>query len=348
MENNQRQYFCPSCDAFKETFVARREETYPVKGENTTIEATVRFCLTCQSDIYDAELDSENLRLAYEAFCQKHNLITHDEVRSIRESYGLSQRGLGALLGWGEITIHRYETGNVPDAGHSLTLQSLRDPFYMASVFERFGSRLSPSARRKVDQRIDELIRTEAPLKVSSLLARANLSQKPNRFNGYITFNPEVFGEMILFFAVKGEGVLKTKLNKLLWYADFLHFKNHSVSISGATYVHLPYGPVPDHYEIWLSALCEAGRASRMEKEFGSFGDDQIFVGELIVANETPQFDHLTDSAKVVLNTVHERFARKGSTNISKISHEEDGWKETGDQEPISYEYAETLKAVSL
>ena len=55
---------------------------------------------------------------------------------------------------------------------------------------------------------------------------------------------------MVLFFAHKSAGLLKTKLMKLLNYSDMIFYKENGLSISGLKYAHLPYGPVPDKWEI--------------------------------------------------------------------------------------------------
>ena len=60
----------------------------------------------------------------------------------------------------------------------------------------------------------------------------------------------------ILFFC-KGR-VLKTKLNKLLFYADFKHFKEYAVSITGARYARIPFGPAPDKYAFYFATLLES------------------------------------------------------------------------------------------
>ncbi|NIO19633.1 MAG: DUF4065 domain-containing protein, partial [Candidatus Aenigmarchaeota archaeon] len=46
-----------------------------------------------------------------------------------------------------------------------------------------------------------------------------------------------------------------TVLNKLLFYADFKHCKEYTVSISGSRYARLPYGPVPDNWAHYLAFL---------------------------------------------------------------------------------------------
>ena len=40
-----------------------------------------------------------------------------------------------------------------------------------------------------------------------------------------------------------------TKLAKLMFYADFLHYREHTTSITGLAYAHAPQGPIPDRYE---------------------------------------------------------------------------------------------------
>src|SRR4051794_38976260 len=115
---NTGTFICETCGPVNRTRVEKKTETYPVKGEGMTILANVRVCIRCVKGVNDRALDSKNIQDAYGLYRRNHHIITPDEIRSMRESYGLSQRSLGALLGWGEITIHRYENGNLPDDAH--------------------------------------------------------------------------------------------------------------------------------------------------------------------------------------------------------------------------------------
>ena len=54
---------------------------------------------------------------------------------------------------------------------------------------------------------------------------------------------------MVKFFVCQEGGVFPTKLNKEMYYADFLHYKLHGQSISGLQYQAIQYGPVPFHYD---------------------------------------------------------------------------------------------------
>ena len=162
----------------------------------------------------------------------------------------------------------------------------------------------------------------------------------PEIYTGRRPFSAAALREMIVFFASKPGGVLKTKLNKLLWYADLLSFRHTQISLSGATYVHLPFGPVPDQYKAHIASLCTDGVLSLSEQSVGGF------TGECLQATRDPELSALNPGAVDFLEAVHRRFARLGSREISEISHAEPGYLETKQGEPISYEYARRLKTV--
>jgi uncharacterized phage-associated protein len=49
----------------------------------------------------------------------------------------------------------------------------------------------------------------------------------------------------IIYFVKNTKDCKKTKLFKLLYYLDFMHFKRHGLSVTGYDYITMPYGPVP-------------------------------------------------------------------------------------------------------
>lgn len=70
-----------------------------------------------------------------------------------------------------------------------------------------------------------------------------------------MTFDYDKFCAMVLFFAHRCDKLLKTKLMKLLNYSDMIFYKENGISISGAKYAHLPYGPVPENFDILLGTM---------------------------------------------------------------------------------------------
>jgi putative zinc finger/helix-turn-helix YgiT family protein len=159
---------CDRCGTGVATHIIEKEQEFPVKGEPIRVLSSVRVCDACGEEIFDRGLDSANLLAAYDVYRQRHDLMTPSDIRSLRNRYGLSQRSLGTLLGWGEVTIHRYERGSLPDEAHNQVLQFLMHPDNMARVLKSKGDRLAQHARRTLEKRLKEILAGEAPLKAMS------------------------------------------------------------------------------------------------------------------------------------------------------------------------------------
>ena len=149
--------YCDKCDKRVPSRIEVREEELPVKGEPTKVTCRVRICDICGNDCWDEELDSETLSAAYELYAQRHNIVSRSELKAIRDSYGLSQRSLALLLGWGEVTVHRYENGSLPDEAHNQLLHLLKYPENMRRIARMNGDRLPASSKKKLFARLEEL-----------------------------------------------------------------------------------------------------------------------------------------------------------------------------------------------
>lgn len=86
------------------------------------------ICTECGEDLFCEELDSATLICAYNEYRRRHKLLLPEEIKKIREQYGLSQRGFAKLLNWKDKTIRRYENGSIQDKEHNRLLLFLRDP----------------------------------------------------------------------------------------------------------------------------------------------------------------------------------------------------------------------------
>jgi hypothetical protein len=74
-------------------------------------------------------------------------------------------------------------------------------------------------------------------------------------FTGRRPFNAEKLGAMVAYLVRQGHDIYKTNLNKLLFYSDMTAYFLRGEGMSGATYVNMPFGPVPDHVEAVIDAL---------------------------------------------------------------------------------------------
>ena len=128
-------------------------------------------------------------------------------------------------------------------------------------------------------------------------------SYPPDIFSGYKRFELEKLFEAIKFFCFQ-DRVFKTKLMKLLFYADFSHFKKYSVSITGARYARLPYGPVPDQFEKWLAFLTSDETSLRNDGEW----KDDCPGGRSTSCDIPPSLAIFSPSELRVLAAVKENF----------------------------------------
>ena len=155
-------------------------------------------------------------------------------------------------------------------------------------------------------------------------------------FTGHRPFSFEKLAAMTAYIASRGKDIYKTKLNKLLFYADFVHFYDHGTSISGARYVHLPYGPVPDRYEGLLAKLSATGTI-RIERGPGY---------ERIKAGDEPLLNILANGERKSLDWVLETYGSLSASAISEQSHREKAYKFTKTGEAIAYEYAKFFETL--
>ncbi len=328
--------YCTECNKSVKGSTVKKKETFKVKGEDIVVTSSVLHCGNCKNEIFDEELDETNLLAAYNGYRSKHDLLSPTKIKEIRENYGLSQRSLGRLLQWGEITINRYESGGIQDAVHNEVLEFIENPTNMKMLFDKNKRFLPLLAREKLKKRIETLIDSRG--KLSSYLDEYLLSnQDVDEYSGYKEFDWEKMEQMIIYLIGTLGRVYKTAINKYLWYMDFLSFKEHTVSISGSNYVHLPYGPVPNGYEFILGSML----SKSIDKEEIEFTND--IVGELYTAKAESNLSNFTDEEINIMDYVINRFRDYTATELSKYSHKEKAYKTTEEGEKISYKLSRGL-----
>lgn len=155
-------------------------------------------------------------------------------------------------------------------------------------------------------------------------------------FNGFRQFSAEKLGAMTAYFAEHGKDIYKTKLNKLLFYADFVNFYKFEQGISGAAYLRLPYGPVPDNVEEILKE-CEAAGTIRIEKKAGQEKNTFLIRKS---KNTSKVKDNLTPNEIETLDWVLENYGELTTAEIVDLSHREKAYRFTRPSEEIAYEYA--------
>ena len=329
--------FCEECGKEVETRVVTKQESYSVCGENIEVDAEVLICAECGEEFFCEELDGKTLNNAYDKYRRKHKLLFPKEIKDIREQYGLSQRGFAKLLNWGDKTIYRYENGSIQDKAHNSLLLFLREPENMKTYITENEIILDDKQKKRLGETVEQLIENKEYHQERRLLNMFFMTP-PSEENGYRVFDFEKFSAMVLFFANKSERLLKTKLLKLLNYSDMVFFKENGISISGAKYVHLPYGPVPQNFDLLFGTM-SATHVAHIEVEYEGGYENH----EVIPECEVPK-NVLSEKELEVLERVYNKFKNYGSVELSNYSHNEKGYTMTNQGEVIPYSYAKYIE----
>lgn len=325
--------YCEVCGREVETKIITQKEIFNVCGEDIEVDAQVMVCAECGEELFNEELDSATLINAYNEYRRRHKLLLPEEIRKIREQYGLSQRSFAKLLNWGDKTIRRYENGAVQDRAHNSLLIFLREPENMRTYLTENEVALDEKQVVKLLDTVDKL-EQDTDFRVGRRYFDLFFSRIPCEENGFKGFDYEKLCAMVLFFAHKSAGLLKTKLMKLLNYSDMIFYKENGVSISGLKYAHLPYGPVPDNFDMILGKMA-ADHIAHIEVFYdGSYENHQV-----IPECDVPE-GILSDEEIEVLTRIYEKFKNFGSAEISSYSHRETGYNATKTGQIISYSYA--------
>ena len=153
------QIFCPECVKMVDFDVIERPEVFAVRGDEVTVDARIPACRECGELIGTAEYGDETYRAVYNLYRERHGLLMPEQIREIRASYGLGQKAFARLLGWGDVTLSRYENGSLQSDSHDAALRLAQDPENVRRLLERHASRLSTDQRAEVQSRLSAMRR---------------------------------------------------------------------------------------------------------------------------------------------------------------------------------------------
>ncbi len=313
--------------------IIKREETYPVRGEDTTIIANVKVCRDCGKEVFDYTLDSDNLRRAFLQYKKKHALLNSNDIVMLRKKYNISQRTLAKLIGCSQATIVRYEKGDIQNNAHNSVMRMLQYTENFKELAEIKEDELDANEIKNIKEALSNQLQDNSMDYL--IINRTNEFQTANadQYSGFIGFDFNKFSLMVQYYAENVKDLYKTKLLKLLWFTDMYFFKEYTVSMSGSRYLHQHYGPVPQQYSLLLGLMEKSGKI-RIDETITQYG-----YGEIITTNNSAK-EKFNEDEKEILSFVLNKYGNMSAKKISDLSHKQKGYIETSDMEFISYLYA--------
>jgi HTH-type transcriptional regulator/antitoxin MqsA len=106
------------------------DETFEYKGQKIVISDYVVFvCENCEESIVENETLKTSEKTIRDFHKRVDGLLTSDEIKKIRKSFGFTQEVFGNLLGGGAKGFTRYETGKVSQSKAMDTLLRILDAY---------------------------------------------------------------------------------------------------------------------------------------------------------------------------------------------------------------------------
>lgn len=336
---------CPECE---KTGLPREERTraWKVRGEDITVDGNLNYCPHCGVLFLDDSYDELQMA-AYREYRAKYNLLTPDEIRESRERYEFNQELFARILGIGVASLRRYEGGALQTSAIDSVLRSAKSAESLKNMAVRNSRDLTISEFERVTQKLDKIAKSTRD-KESALenLIRQFAASIESVGNGFRPFSCDKLKGLVAFLLELNNGPISiTKMCKLMFYCDFSFFKENTQSISGLSYVHYTYGPVPegitDMYNLF-NYLEESGVIAVEEEEC----QDCEGIRRDFFLKDSQASSLLDEEEKNLVKKVFEKLGSKSAKTLSEMSHREIGYMKTENREPISYEYASELKGI--
>ena len=331
---------CPLCGKIHELEERARNNIVVIKGEEVEYEETFCFCENGdgeEKEFTTGKMENRNLLNARNAYRRKHGLLTSDEIVKIREKYGLSQVDLAKLLGWGEITISRYESKAIQDEAYDNMLRIIMDnPLAVYEFFRKncnaFTGEKRAAIKEKIMTNLDSYGREY--LKRKALETDYVKYQNPSDANGNQLLNIDKLESVISYFASKISDLYKVKLMKMLWYADSFSYKMTGTAMTGLVYCHDNMGALPiGHYRI-----VGLENVNLREEEGYEYTKYRFLY------NEKLDMSSLDANDICILDKVVEKFKDYSASDIVKYMHDEIAYKNTTDGQIIPFSLAKEIK----
>jgi transcriptional regulator with XRE-family HTH domain/uncharacterized phage-associated protein len=267
----------------------------------------------------------------------KYSIPFPEQIIAIREKYNLSATKMSEILGFGTNGYRQYESGEVPNQSNAKLIQLAEDPREFNKLLS-YCTTLDEKIIEKTYKTIENLLEDEKKHKFEKQLENYFFGTcLPNNLTGFKTPNFRKFSEMIVFFTEKLEP-WKTKMNKLLFYADFIMHKQSGFSMSGVQYRAIPMGPVPNNFNSIFEYLANK---NELDINYINFSDGG--TGEQFKPNPNKIFDRklFNEIELQILESVAKRFKTTSTNEIIEISHKEKAWLDNiSERKLIDYSYS--------
>jgi putative zinc finger/helix-turn-helix YgiT family protein len=326
--------YCEKCDSFVNYDIIRKREIYEIKNDKIEILSDVAKCANCGTELYDIKLEDNNLKRVYREYAKKHKLVLPEEIKEIREKYGLNQHLFARILGIGKATIQRYENGALPTKAYSDLIKSMKNPGEFQRKLEENKHNISKSEYETARTALSRVMRNQKEIAADEVLTE--LSDVLEVIHSNVFNFDKLLGTVAVIFSkikeMNENFMYKTKLLKLLWFTERRFEKLFGRRLIGIKFAHGNYGPIPDKYPLLISYLEQAGVITVTLEE-----DEDGSAREKLFLKDNTFSKYLDEKEKNFIEKIVKRFGKMDTKRLSKETHKDELYKNTENGEIIEF-----------
>lgn len=322
----------------KEMKPVYEKRTWEFRGEEYEYFHSAWLCEDSGELFTTDDMDDAGYIQVTNQYRLKYGVPFTDEIIAVRDKYGISAAKMSQILGIGINQWRHYEAGEVPNVSNGRMIKSIMNPKVFLDFIESSKNVLGQNDYNKISSKVKLMIQ-DHDLQDKEIYDTLRVFQcERGSKNGYAPQSLDRLKNIILYMLDKCGEIFYTKMNKLLFYVDFLSYKRHGKAITGLSYKAIEYGPVPERWDRVYSQFDEILQEPR------SYGEKE---GIVLVSHGQYNTGVLSTDEVEILNEVCSKFFKKTSSDLTNISHEEAGWRECVEgYQSISFDYAFSLKAI--
>lgn len=249
---------------------------------------------------------------------EKHGIPYQDEIIATRERYGVSASKMSLILGFGTNQYRLYEEGEVPSESNGKMIRSAMNPRVFQELVGASRNLLSEKEFVKISAKVEDVIAQSHAREDDQWAERRIFRTGRGLVNGFAPQSTARLRSLLVYVLGKMGDTFQTKMNKVLFYIDFLSYRERGMAISGLAYQAIEFGPVPQRWDRVYSGFDEVVPQSKMVM------DQECTVLTTDVKADTSLF---SKEELEIIDAVCKKLAGVSAKKIVEMSHRESAWK---------------------
>lgn len=162
--------FCTLCRKETNYTISKKNITKAIKDNEYTFSITVALCKECGEEMSLPGLIDRNIKEIDEQYRAYTGIVSIDDIAKLPKLYKIGKAPLSLALGFGEVTITRYLSGQMPSKEYSdIMRKALSSPGFMKEQLNANRQKLTPAAYNKA---MDAATQLEKLFSVSDKMLR--------------------------------------------------------------------------------------------------------------------------------------------------------------------------------